>query len=376
MIAPTPFFSDRGCHVRIFNEATALDKLGHKVVMATYHLGKTPAGITAERILNIPWYKKLEAGPSWHKLYLDILLTLKSLKVALEFKPDIIHGHLHEGALIGKVVSLAARRPLVFDYQGSLSNECLAHGFFKEKSFRHQAFKIAESFINTLPHRIVSSTPENMPCQARFIPDGVSLAPRRPPPQPTEPTVVYLGLLSQYQGTDILLEAAQKVVALLPQAKFIIGGFPNIGHYQKRALSLGLKKNLTFAGPIPFETRFDFLCRGKVAVAPKLAVSEANGKVLDYMAAGLPVVAFDTPINHCYLGNLGIYAKTGEAADLANKIAATLNRSPQDLAALGEKNRQRVKKHFSQAAMAKSLSKIYTKLLAKHHKTRKKPDRS
>ena len=29
MIAPTPFFADRGCHTRIYGEITALQRLGH-----------------------------------------------------------------------------------------------------------------------------------------------------------------------------------------------------------------------------------------------------------------------------------------------------------------------------------------------------------
>ena len=40
MIAPTPYFSDRGCHVRIYEEAKALKARSHEVVIVTYHLGR------------------------------------------------------------------------------------------------------------------------------------------------------------------------------------------------------------------------------------------------------------------------------------------------------------------------------------------------
>ena len=74
MIAPTPYFSDRGCHVRIYEEARALRAIGHDVRIVTYHIGRDMEDISTERIVKIPWYKKLSAGPSWHKLYLDLLL--------------------------------------------------------------------------------------------------------------------------------------------------------------------------------------------------------------------------------------------------------------------------------------------------------------
>lgn len=100
MVAPTPFFADRGCHARIYEEALALLRLGHKVKVVTYHLGKDKDNLDVYRIVKIPWYKKLSAGPSWHKIYLDILLFFKALKVQRSFKADILHGHLHEGAMI------------------------------------------------------------------------------------------------------------------------------------------------------------------------------------------------------------------------------------------------------------------------------------
>ena len=123
MIAPTPFFADRGCHMQIYEEIKAIKKLNCDVVLCTYHLGRDVSGVEIYRSLKIPWYTKLSAGPSFHKIYIDILLFLTSLKVAFKFKPDLIHGHLHEGAAIGWLIKLLIRKPLLFDLQDSLSKE-------------------------------------------------------------------------------------------------------------------------------------------------------------------------------------------------------------------------------------------------------------
>src|SRR5690242_339320 len=100
MVAPTPYFADRGCHVRIYEEARALKSSGHDVRIVTYHLGRDMPGIPVIRIPTIPWYSRLEAGPSWHKLYLDALLMCKALPLVFRFRPHIIHAHLHEGAFV------------------------------------------------------------------------------------------------------------------------------------------------------------------------------------------------------------------------------------------------------------------------------------
>ena len=40
VVAPTPFFADRGTHIRILEEALALEKLDYDITIATYHIGK------------------------------------------------------------------------------------------------------------------------------------------------------------------------------------------------------------------------------------------------------------------------------------------------------------------------------------------------
>ena len=103
MIAPTPFFSDRGCHVRILEETRVLKNLGHNVTIYTYHLGKDLPNINIKRVKNIKSYTKTSAGPSYKKIYLDFLLLKKLLKEIKKKDYDIIHAHLHEGAFLAQI---------------------------------------------------------------------------------------------------------------------------------------------------------------------------------------------------------------------------------------------------------------------------------
>lgn len=185
MVAPTPFFADRGCHVRILGEAKALIGLGHEVILCTYFLGRDVEGIPTARTVAFPWYRKLSAGPSWHKIYIDLFLLLKVIKCCRKFRPDVIHAHLHEGIVIGKIASRLFGIPLVADLQGSLTDELLAHRFLPNRRGLVGFCRWLETKINQMPaHLIVSSTQTARACIERYgiaahrvssVMDGVDL---------------------------------------------------------------------------------------------------------------------------------------------------------------------------------------------------------
>ena len=80
-LAPTSFFNDYGCHVRILEEARALQALGHEVTVVTYHKGKDVPGLPIVRTAPTPWRSEYEVGSSRHKFVFDVLLGWKLLQV-------------------------------------------------------------------------------------------------------------------------------------------------------------------------------------------------------------------------------------------------------------------------------------------------------
>jgi glycosyltransferase involved in cell wall biosynthesis len=126
-------------------------------------------------------------------------------------------------------------------------------------------------------------------------------------------------------------------------------GFPSVDHYRSRAQALGVSEFVTFTGRVPYPQAPLYLALGDVAVAPKISLSESSGKLLNYMAVGLPVVAFDTPVAREYLGPNGIFATTGDPGSLAERLLGLLSPAgaPEKRAALGERLRQRAAQQFS-----------------------------
>jgi hypothetical protein len=90
MLAPTSFFADYGCHVRILEEALILRRLGHQVTIVTYHKGRPIADLDIIRTSPLPWRADYEVGSSRHKIAYDIYLAFTALRAALDIRPDVI----------------------------------------------------------------------------------------------------------------------------------------------------------------------------------------------------------------------------------------------------------------------------------------------
>lgn len=389
MIAPTSFFLDYGCHVRILEEARVLQKLGHRVQIVTYPFGRDLPGLEIARALPLPFRPRHEVGPARSKLILDALLALKTIQVARRFQPDLIHAHLHEGALIGGAISRVTRVPLVFDLQGSMTSEMVDHRFIAANGL---AFKLAywlEAQIVHLPRLILTSsrnaarvlTEEFRVAAERivvlsdcvdadaFTPvESAHLARRveelraRLQIPPARRVIVYIGLLDEYRGTRVMLRAAARVIERGADAHFVVIGFPNVERYRALARELGIADRVTFPGRVDYADAPVWLSLGEIALEPKMSATEAAGKVLNYMALGLPVVAFDIPVMREYLGEYGVYAPVGDAEAFADHILALLDDSER-ARALGGAVRARAIESFSWERAGREIERVYARVM-------------
>ncbi len=389
MIAPTSFFNDYGCHVRILEEARALQALGLRVRIVTYYKGRDLPGLEIVRTPPLPWRSHYEVGSSRHKIAFDVYLSATALITALRWRPHLIHAHLHEGALIGTALRALLRTPLIFDFQGSLTGEMIDHRFLNPEGPWYPFMRRLEVWIDRQPDLILTSSIHG----ARLLIEAFGVRPERVipfpdavntevfrPPQPEEGpalerlraqwgiplerrVVVYLGLLAPYQGTDLLLEAAARVISSDPHVHFLVMGFPGETTYAARAQALGIGGHVTFTGKVPYEAAPLYLRLGEIAVAPKMSATEGSGKLLNYMATGLPVVAFDTPVSREFLGEAGYYARLGDAESLAAWIRYALQH-PEESRERGRRLRARAVAHYSWEAAGRTLLALYEALRA------------
>ncbi len=384
-IAPTPFFADRGCHIRIEGIARSLTQLGYENLVCTYHHGREIKGIHTSRISTIKAYTQTEAGPNKYKLWADLKLLLLAVKEIYKQKPNVIHAHLHEGLMIGliaKILFFWRRIPVIADMQGSLSGELDAHGSFNKRPWLKWPVTLIERTLMRLSKTIICSSSHSLSKfktefgldsnKISLVQDGADLAAPLSPADITslknklnlpENSVIatYSGALLDGKGLNELKEL-MLLSSNIESVHFLIIGYPTedlelfITEHQ-------LSHQCTLTGRVPFESLASLLGVADIAIDPKHGDSgEGSGKMLNYLASGLPVLAFDTQNNRDFLP---------QGSDLANSskemaaLLASWVEDPSKLEHIRRANLQHFTKHHSWQQTVDQLDKVYSSLQLK-----------
>lgn len=323
MIAPTPFYSGRGTHMRILHEANALADRGHKITIATYHIGDKPPGlhpnIRIKRINRILfWYTKRSSGPNWQKLFLDLLLFIKVFRISLTKKPAILHGHLHEGVFIGWIVKkllFYRKMVLIGDFHGPLVDEMRSHGYLRFGMIQ-TIFNSLEKLIIHMPDCVFASSPglkhamdveRNKP-DVCVLSDAPTMSYRvkqfvesaRNDLKPSMPSVVYTGGFTPDKGIDNLFQVISHAMKKGLVCQWVIAGGP----LKMLSIPPDIKSAVTVVSPLDHDKLSELLRQADVACDPKREeILQGSGKLLNYMYAGLPLVCFDGPAQRFYLGD-------------------------------------------------------------------------
>lgn len=383
-IAPTPFFSDRGCHIRIEGIVRCLTQLEYNNTVCTYHHGREVTGVSTKRIKAIASYTQTAAGPSKHKLLADWRLLILSIQQYRVLKPDVIHAHLHEGLLIGLLIKYLffwRMTPVFGDMQGSLSGELTAHGSFEKKPFlKWPVIALEWLLMKSATHIICSSQHSLDKIQKEFSinADKISLAQDGADPiealtekrrnellkhwqlPNNKILIVYSGALLDSKGLTELKKVIKETNS--KDAHFLIIGYPteNLVPFLEQEQ---LQEKCTLTGQIDFASLGELLSLADVAIEPKNnEAGEGSGKMLNYLAARLPVAAFNTVNNNSFLPAQALLAK--DTNELISQLEQLIS-EPELRDSAGKNNYKRFTEQYSWQNCQTQLDKIYQRLLNK-----------
>jgi len=385
-IAPTPFFSDRGCHIRIEGEVRCLNKIGYTNTVCTYHHGRDVPSVVTQRIKPIAAYTQTAAGPSKYKLLADWRLLWLVFNQYRQIKPVALHAHLHEGLLIGFIVKTLffwRGTPLIADMQGSLVGELESHGSFRKRPYLKWPVTILEKISMWCATHIVCSNSHSVDkivSEFGISADKVSLSqdgadPHSSVSESTTKTlldqyridadktlVVYTGALLDAKGLAELKQLILDCAGRAADLHFLIIGYPteNLSPFLEKN---GLEKLCTLTGQIDFEKLPAYLNMADIAIDPKKSdAGEGSGKMLNYLAAGLPVVAFESLNNHEFLPPATELAQTNE--DLS-KILMSIIDDKNLRANMAKANLKHFEDRYSWNVTEQQLSAVYARIVEK-----------
>jgi glycosyltransferase involved in cell wall biosynthesis len=179
--------------------------------------------------------------------------------------------------------------------------------------------------------------------------------------------IAYLGVMAPQDGVDHLLRAARILAerGRTDLAYTLIGAGDSFEELRALAGELGLADTVEFTGRIPDESVERILATADVCVCPDPLnplndVSTMN-KVLEYMACGRPIVAYDLREHRYSAGEGALYAEPNREDRLADRITELLD-DPALRERMGTYNRKRFLETMAWEYSAGELLRAYQTL--------------
>ena len=321
MIAPQPFFEPRGTPISVRQRLTGLTSLGHKVDLATYHLGEVVdlQGLKIYRTPTISSIRSLKVGPSWQKIPLDFLLILKSIALLFSNKYDVIHSH-EEAGFFAVFLAWLFKVPHVYDMHSSLPKQLVNFRFGDNKGMIGIFEYLERLVVNTcdamitigpdleqyvhemnpdVPMQMIENLPLNIDQNFDEISPEISSRFR----QHNGLSVVYTGTFERYQGVDVLIKSFEQVNHNHPETQLIlVGGKPEqIQVYQNMVSQMGLDGSIQFTGIVSLEDANAYIHLADILVSPRIEGTSVPLKIYTYLHAGKPILATDIPAHSLVL---------------------------------------------------------------------------
>jgi glycosyltransferase involved in cell wall biosynthesis len=375
MIAACPFPWPRGTPIRVQRIAEAVAGRGHAVHVVTYHLGGELADppFDVHRIRDVPAYRRTDPGPTVRKLFqLDPMLVGLLRRLHQELRFDVVHAHHYEGLLVASHALRGA--PIVYDAHTLLTSELPTYPLGLPRACVRMVAPWLDRHLPRRAHRIIAvseairrglttlgaSTPERM----HVIPSGVEWerfqVERQAPPDGR--TVIFTGNLAPYQGVDLMLEAFAVLHARQADVRLMIVTDSSFTPFEGLARRLGVRAAVDLRSA-PFPEQPALLAAATVAVNPRVKGDGIPQKLLNYMAAGLPIASFDGSAGPLRHELSGLCVRDGDTAAMADAMERLL--TDRVLArTLGDAARDQARREFSWGQVAARVERVYGEAIA------------
>ena len=287
-----------------------------------------------------------------------------------ERRYDVVHTHSGKAGFVGR---LAAKRagvpnivhtihgPSFYRYQNAIGNWLFRWAEQVAAEWTTQFITVADAMTE---HYLAAGV--GQPSQYVKIHSGMNIEVflhTRPPAGKTELVVGKVARLFRLKGHEYLFEAAPRILAAVPNVKFLLVGDGILRErFERQAERMGLRDRFEFTGLIRPEEIPDYIARMDVLV--HLSLREGLPRTLPQaLACGKPVVAFDVDGARevCLDGQTGFLVRAGDVTGLAEAVIRLLQDREQ-ATRMGALGRRLVAERFSEDLMVRRIDELYRQL--------------
>lgn len=301
-------FGDLSFDFRVHREAVALREFGHKVTIVASD--RSPDG---GQVLPGEWegfdVRLVSVNPGRSLRISYPCFWLRALRVLRQVTADVYHAHDLDSLWPAARAARRSQVPLVYDSHELWTEQASLVG---RRSIRAFWCWLERHLISHVDHTIAVSASIGRILVQRYDLDGVTILRNLPPSRPPlrsnrirrelqldEEVVILL-----YQGgflTDNGLGEQIAAMATVDSAALVlVGSGPVEGQLRRQVADSGLTDRVYFLPRVPFSALHEYTCSADVGLC--LIKPSGNSfyyslpnKLFEYMQAGLPVLACESP---------------------------------------------------------------------------------
>ena len=374
VLAPHPFFQQRGTPIAVRKLLEFLSAEGHHTDVLTYHEGEDVSipNCRIIRIAKIPGVRGIRPGFSFKKLICDLFMAQKLLSILRHTRYDLIHA-VEESVFLASAAQRLFGIPFIYDMDSALSEQMVeSHGALSPmrswfQRVEETAVRSSLGVLAVCPALVDKARRHAQGKLVACVEDSTLLGPElseveslRPDFGPRNPLFLYVGNLERYQGVDLLLESFAEALGEIPEARLaIIGGNRgDVRRYQQRVVTLGLKDKVQFLGPRPLADLGAYLAQADVLVSPRLTGNNTPMKIYSYLDSGVPILATRLPTHTQVLDDTIACLAPAKPFEFGKAMAQLALDRPRR-ARLAFRARERVQRDYTPEAAERKLRDFY-----------------
>jgi glycosyltransferase involved in cell wall biosynthesis len=318
MLAPCPFPTRQGTQVLIRHLAEALTRVGHEVHFVTYGYGEYEEDFSfhVHRAARVD--TGLRSGPNIKKPAADAALVMTAARVARTYHCDLWHVHNVEGLGLGALLKLQTSLPLVYHAHSAMGPELptyfRAHlaqafasvlgevldrtlpkaadaviAFDNDHKSLHEVYGVAEGAIHVIPPgldgREIAGPPREEVDHARAL-----VGPG--------PVLLYAGNPDTYQNLSLMWQAFARVRRKRSDVTLLVATNHPPEAFDAERCAAGNPGGVLVRRFKTMDELRAMFAVADIGLNPRTLWTGAPIKILNYLAAGLPVVACRSAARH------------------------------------------------------------------------------
>lgn len=382
----------KGSVIHIKEIVTGLQNLGHQMGLVASSFNKYEKSDKFHNLHQTPisWLKLFGLGRQPY-IISSIFLFLYLFKILPQY--EIIYARDYHTVIIAILPRLLFKKKLVFEINGianeeqrlkrdSLINRVLA--FFIKKAEK-MATQYADQIISVTP-QISAYLSQHFNCpkeKVEIISNGVNIRKFRPIHDETillnwrrklgiseeEIVVAFVGNLAPWQGVNLLVDGALRLLSKDKYLKFLIVGDGLLRPaLVKKVLDSGFDKNFILTGmvnneDIPYIINIADICAAPFILKRNQKTGVSPLKIFEYMACGKPIIASRIEgLEFIEAEGAGLLVEPEDVKEL-EKALYLLIREPQVRIKMGGKGLQIARERFDWELKVAKIEEILERLV-------------